>query len=209
MCIRDRAPTGTKNLGDLKYLDVNGDGIINPEYDYVKTGYGQIPEINFSLNMEVTYKNFYATMLWQGVTHCDYELSGVYDSGTTAATSYTSPFGGKGNSAYYLIEGAWTPENTNAKYPRLTTIANGNNAARSTWWVVNGQYLRLKNFNIGYNVPERVLRKTPFSRINIYLAGTNLLTLSHFKYVDPESPSVSNGYYPQQKTYSLGLNVTF
>ena len=91
----------------------------------------------------------------------------------------------------------------------LTTIANGNNAARSTWWVVNGQYLRLKNFNIGYNVPERVLRKTPFSRINIYLAGTNLLTLSHFKYVDPESPSVSNGYYPQQKTYSLGLNVTF
>ena len=203
------APTGTKNLGDLKYLDVNGDGIINPEYDYVKTGYGQIPEINFSLNMEVTYKNFYATMLWQGVTHCDYELSGVYDSGTTAATSYTSPFGGKGNSAYYLIEGAWTPENTNAKYPRLTTIANGNNAARSTWWVVNGQYLRLKNFNIGYNVPERVLRKTPFSRINIYLAGTNLLTLSHFKYVDPESPSVSNGYYPQQKTYSLGLNVTF
>ena len=50
--------------------------------------------------MEVTYKNFYATMLWQGVTHCDYELSGVYDSGTTAATSYTSPFGGKGNSAY-------------------------------------------------------------------------------------------------------------
>lgn len=149
--------------------------------------------------MEVTYKNFYATMLWQGVTHCDYELSGVYDPGTTAATSYTSPFGGKGNSAYYLIEGAWTPENTNAKYPRLTTIANGNNAARSTWWVVNGQYLRLKNFNIGYNVPERVLRKTPFSRINIYLAGTNLLTLSHFKYVDPESPSVSNGYYPQQK----------
>ena len=109
----------------------------------------------------------------------------------------------------HLIEGAWTPENTNAKYPRLTTIANGNNAARSTWWVVNGQYLRLKNFNIGYNVPERVLRKTPFSRINIYLAGTNLLTLSHFKYVDPESPSVSNGYYPQQKTYSLGLNVTF
>lgn len=203
------APTGYKKLGDLKYLDVNGDGIINPQFDYVKTGYGEIPEINFSLNMEVNYKNFYVTMLWQGVTHCDYELSGEYDTGTTASTNYTSPFAGKGNSAYYLIEGAWTPENTNAKYPRLTTEANGNNAARSTWWVVNGEYIRLKSFNIGYYIPDNILKKTPFSRVNIYLAGTNLLTFSHFKYVDPESPSVSNGYYPQQKTYSLGLNVTF
>lgn len=203
------APSGNINLGDLKYRDVNGDGIINQQYDYLKIGYGSIPEINFSLNMEVTYKNFYATMLWQGVTHCDYELSGVYDTGVTAATSYTSPFGSGGNSPYYLIEGAWTPENTNAKYPRLSTIPNGNNAWRSSWWVVNGEYLRLKNLNIGYNFPKELLQKTPFTRVNIYLAGTNLLTLSHFKYVDPESPSVSNGYYPQQATYSLGLNVTF
>lgn len=203
------APSGTTRLGDLKYRDINGDGIINAQYDYTKIGYGGVPEINFSLNMEVNYKNFYVTMLWQGVTHCDYELSGVYESGTTAATSYTSPFGGNGNSPTYLIEGAWTPENTNAKYPRLSTVPNGNNAWRSTWWVVDGTYLRLKNFNIGYNVPDVLLRHTPFNRVNIYLAGTNLLTLSHFKYVDPESPSVSNGYYPQQKTYSIGLNVTF
>ena len=203
------APSGTINLGDLKYLDVNGDGIINQQYDYVKIGYGGVPEINFSLNMELNYKNFYMNMLWQGVTHCDYELSGVYDTGVTAATSYTSPFGSGGNSPYYLIEGAWTPENTNAKYPRLTTIPNGNNAWRSSWWVVNGEYIRLKNMNIGYYLPDHLLKKTPFTRVNIYLAGTNLLTLSHFKYVDPESPSVSNGYYPQQKTFSLGLNVTF
>lgn len=203
------APSGTINLGDLKYRDVNGDGIINQQYDYVKIGYGGVPEINFSLNMELNYKNFYMNMLWQGVTHCDYELSGVYDTGVTAATSYTSPFGSGGNSPYYLIEGAWTPENTNAKYPRLTTIPNGNNAWRSSWWVVNGEYLRLKNMNIGYYLPDYLLKKTPFTRVNIYLAGTNLLTLSHFKYVDPESPSVSNGYYPQQRTFSLGLNVTF
>lgn len=203
------APSGTINLGDLKYRDVNGDGIINQQYDYVKIGYGGVPEINFSLNMELNYKNFYMNMLWQGVTHCDYELSGVYDTGVTAATSYTSPFGTGGNSPSYLIEGAWTPENTNAKYPRLTTIPNGNNAWRSSWWVVNGEYLRLKNMNIGYYLPDYLLKKTPFTRVNIYLAGTNLLTLSHFKYVDPESPSVSNGYYPQQRTFSLGLNVTF
>jgi hypothetical protein len=75
--------------------------------------------------------------------------------------------------------------------------------------VVNGEYLRLKNLNIGYDVPANLLRKMPFSRVNVFVSGTNLLTFSHFKYVDPESPSVSNGYYPQQKTYSFGLNVTF
>lgn len=203
------APSGTIRLGDIKYRDVNGDGLITSTYDYVKIGYGPIPEINFSMNFELTYKNFNFSMLWQGVTHCDYELSGVYNTGVTSCTTYTSPFTGGGNSPYYLIEGAWTPENTNAKYPRLSTIDNGNNAWRSSWWVVNGEYLRLKNLKIGYTMPDRMLKRTPFSRINIYLAGTNLLTLSHFKYVDPESPSVSNGYYPQQLTYSLGVNVTF
>jgi TonB-linked SusC/RagA family outer membrane protein len=202
------APSGSLRPGDLKYEDVNGDGIINWVHDYKKIGYGDIPEINFSLDMNLSWKNFYVTLLWQGATHTDYALSGVYDTGVTSSTVYTSPFSG-GNAPYYLIEGAWTPENTNAKYPRLTTLSNGNNAWQSSWWVINGEYLRLKNANIGWSIPAKLLAKTPFTRVNIYLAGANLLTFSHFKWVDPESPSVSNGYYPQQKTYSLGLNVTF
>lgn len=203
------APSGMIRLGDLKYRDVNGDGIINSQYDYVKIGYGDIPEINFAFNMDVSYKNFYASMLWQGVANTDYELSGVYDSGVTSSTVYTASFPESGNSPYYRIEGAWTPENVNAKYPRLSTVSNGNNAWQSSWWVVNGNYLRLKNVNIGFNFPERLLRNTPFSQANIYVAGANLITFSHFKYVDPESPSVSNGYYPQQKTYTLGVNISF
>ena len=203
------APSGYLRLGDIKYLDVNGDGRISMDHDYVKIGYGGIPEINFSLNMDVTYKNFYASLLWQGVSHTDYELSGVYDSGVISSTVYTSSFAEYGNSPYYRIAGAWTPENTNAKYPRLSTVANGNNAWESSWWLVNGEYLRLKNMNIGYMIPGKALKNTPFSQIRIYLAGTNLLTFSHFPYVDPESPSVSNGYYPQQKTYSIGANITF
>jgi len=204
-------PTGNPlRPGDIKYVDINGDGKFTSDQDYVKIGYGEVPEINFSLNMDLNYKDFSLSMLWQGVAHTDYELSGEYKSGVTSSTVYTSHFsGGKGNSPYYLAEGAWTPENPNAKYPRLTTVNNANNANRSSFWVVNGNYLRLKNMSIGYSIPDKVLRKTPFSRIHIYLAGANLLTLSHFKYVDPESPSVSNGYYPQQKTYRLGLNVIF
>ncbi len=203
------APSGYLRPGDLKYEDINGDGMISADHDYVKIGYGTIPEINFSLNMEVNYKNFYATLLWQGVTRTDYELSGAYNTGVISSTVYTASFSENGNSPYYRIEGAWTPENKNAEYPRLSTVSNGNNAWQSTWWLMNGEYLRLKNANIGYNIPEVILRKTPFSSVNVYLAGTNLLTLSHFKYVDPESPSVSNGYYPQQKTYAFGINVTF
>lgn len=202
------APSGVTELGDIKYVDVNGDGIISSQHDYVKIGYGPIPEITFSFNIDLNYKDFYLTTLWQGVAHCDYQLQGVWDTGVTASTVFTSSFG-TGNTPKYLVEGAWTPENTNAKYPRLSTVPRYNNAWVSDWWVVNGDYLRLKNLQLGYNVPSHLLNKTPFSAVNVYIAGTNLLTFSHFKYVDPESQSVSNGPYPQQKTYSLGLNVSF
>lgn len=202
------APSGETLPGDIMYQDVNGDGIISSAYDYVKIGYGQVPEMNFSLSADFNYRDFYLNMLWQGVTHCDYQLQGVYDSGTTASTVYTSSFG-TGNSPRYLIENAWTPENPNAKYPRLSTVPRFNNAWVSDFWVVNGEYLRLKNLQLGYNVPTKALSHTPFTRVNVYLAGSNLWTLSHFKYIDPESPSVSNGYYPQQRTYSFGLNVSF
>lgn len=205
------APSGFLRLGDIKYVDINGDGVISSAHDYVKIGYGVIPEINFSFNIDLNYRDFYLTTLWQGVAHTDYALQGVYtDYGrsTTASTVYTSAFN-SGNSPKYLIEGAWTPEHTDAKYPRLSTRSNGNNAWVSDWWVINGNYLRLKNIQFGYNVPTRILQKTPFSTFNIYVAGSNMWTLSHFKYVDPESPSVSNGFYPQQATYTLGLNVAF
>jgi TonB-linked SusC/RagA family outer membrane protein len=203
------APSGMVRPGDIKYLDVNGDGMISARHDYVRIGYGAIPEINFAMNMELNYKNFYLNMLWQGVSNTDYSLSGVYDTGVTSSTVYTEAFSGNGNAPHYLVTDAWTPENPNAGYPRLSSIPNGNNAWESSWWVINGNYLRLKSANIGYNVPASLLQKSPFSNVNVYLAGTNLLTFSHFKYVDPESPSVSNGYYPQQRTYSVGLNVTF
>lgn len=205
-------PSGSIRLGDIMYKDTNGDGKImykGTESDYVRIGYGSLPEISFSMNMDFNYKDFNLTMLWQGVSHVDYQLNGAWGNGHTDHTPYTRPFYGDTNAPKYLVEQAWTPENTNARYPRLSTIANQNNAVTSTWWLVNGEYLRLKNLSFGYEVPEQILGKTPFSRLYVYVAGTNVLTFSHFKYVDPESPSVSAGHYPQQATWSLGLNVSF
>lgn len=204
------APSGTKNLGDLIYEDVNGDGRID-QNDFVKIGYGIMPQLNFSFSMNTTYKNFNLTALWQGVALCDYQLSAAYGSGIYDNTAFTRPFYSNGNAPYYLVENTWTPENTDAKYPRLSTVANGNNAWPSSWWLKDGSYLRLKNLQLGYSIPNSMLSRLNIgiNRLNLYVAGTNLLTFSQFKFVDPEMPSVTNGYYPQQKTYSVGLNVTF
>ncbi len=203
------SPSGTELLpGDLKYLDYNGDGILSKDKDWVRIGYGQTPEINFSMAMDFNYRDFYLRMVWQGVTHCDYSLQGVYDNGHSDGTVYTKSLVA-GNCPKYIVEGAWTPDNPNPTFPRLSSDHRYHNYNASDFWVINGEYLRLKNIQLGYNVPRHVLTRTPFSDINVYLAGSNVVTFSHFKYIDPESPSISNGFYPQQATYSFGLNVSF
>lgn len=76
-------------------------------------------------------------------------------------------------------------------------------------WIENGAYLRLKNLQLAYNLPKSLKGRSSAFDMKIYVAAMNLLTFSSFKYLDPEAPNVSNGYYPQQKTYSLGVSMTF
>ena len=125
------------------------------------------------------------------------------------STMYTRTFYGGGNTMRYLVEGAWTDENTDAKYPRLTASYNANDAWTSSWWVRDGSYVRLKNMQFAYELPKKVLNATPLSGLRLFLAGTNLFTISAFKYIDPENPGINNGYYPQQRTVSLGVKATF
>ena len=202
-------------LGDIRYVDINGDGRINfvennnEVLDMVRIGYGTLPEITFSLNADFNYKDFYLNMLWQGVTHCDYMLGGNDQYQWVVGTMLNTAFDQNGNGVKYIAENSWTPEHTDAKYPRLTTSSGGNNILISDFWMVNGEYLRLKNLTFGYNVPSKVLSRTPFTGVNVYVSGTNVLTFSHCKYVDPETPSATFNLYPQQATWSLGLNVSF
>lgn len=203
------APSGWKSLGDLMYEDVNGDGKIDSQHDYVKIGRSSMPEMSFSFNMEVSWKDIALSALFQGVALCNYQLNGAYYNGNTDSSMYTRAFYGGGNAPYYLVEGSWTPENTDAEYPRLSTRANGNNAWSSSWWIRNGAYLRLKNLQLSYTLPDSVVRKAGISKLRIFVAGTNIFTISDFKYLDPENPGINNGYYTQQRTCSLGLNLTF
>lgn len=202
------APTGYTELGAIKYEDVNGDGIISSTYDYVKIGRSTIPEMTFGLNAEVGWKNWHLSLLFQGATLFNYSLSGAYNN-TTDNTMFTRAFYGNGNSVLYLVEDAWTPENTDAKYPRLTSVTNANNAWASDMWIVDGTYLRLKNAQLTYSLPKKIVKAANIDQVKVFVAGTNLFTLCEFPYLDPENPGINNGYYPQQKTVSLGLNITF
>ena len=206
------APSGWLELGAIRYEDVNGDGKIDSTHDYVKIGRSSIPEMTFSFNAEVSWKDLSLSVLLQGATLCNYQLNGAYNNGNTDGSMFTRQFYGGGNSLLHLVENSWTPENTDARYPRLSASTNANNAWASSWWVIDGSYLRVKNVQLSYSLPKKILntgKNGSIDRVRIYFAGTNLFTFSAYKYLDPENPGINNGYYPQQRTFSIGLNLTF
>ena len=206
------APSGWLELGAIMYEDVNGDGKIDSTHDYVKIGRSSIPEMTFSFNAEVSWKDLSLSVLLQGATLCNYQLNGCYNNGNTDGTMFTRQFYGGGNSLLHLVSDSWTPENTDARYPRLSASTNANNAWASSWWVVDGSYLRVKNVQLSYSLPKTLLNRGKnggIDRVRVYAAGTNLFTFSAYKYMDPENPGINNGYYPQQRTFSFGLNLTF
>ena len=195
--------------GDIKLKDINGDGKITWDQDMVPIGRSNTPEMMFGLNLGAEWKGFDFNMLLQGAALFDVNLCGLYSSGIRDDTFYTRPFYADGNTPYYLVEGAWRPDHTDAKYPRLGIESRSNGGKFSSWWVEDGSYVRLKSIQLGYTIPKKWSKKAGFERIRAYVAGGNLFTLSHLEHMDPEMPSVNQGYYPQQRTYEFGLNVTF
>ncbi len=214
-------PADDKRLGDLMYADINGDGLVSAgDYrdtrylDYVKIGNSENPEMNFSLNMSVSWKGLSLTTLWYGVAITSYQLASYYNPrgdyiGYPDATMHTRPFYANGNAPYHLVENAWREDNRDAKYPRLSTQFTSTSAWPSSWWVKNGAYLRLRELALSYDLPEKIMSRVGIKGARVTLSGQNLLTFSAYKYVDPEAPSVNNGYYPQRRTYTIGLDLTF
>jgi len=152
------------------------------------------------------------SFLLQGAIGRDVALTGVYPTWIMDNTFLTKTFYHDGNSPKFLIENSWREDNLNAEFPRLCiTQPSTNNGYSSTFWYRNGDYLRLKTAQIGFTFPKHLTNVVGIHSARIYAEGQNLLTLSGLTkyYIDPEQPGVSNGYYPQQRIISFGINVTF
>ena len=202
--------------GYIKYMDRNGDGIITVNQDQGYVGKSSRPTHTGSFNLFGNWKGFDFDILASWGLGSDVALTGVYtatgSSGIQSATAFTRPFYQNGNAPVYLVANSWTPENTNAEFPCLEINPRSlNNGLASTFWYRNGNYLRIKTAQIGYNFPKKWLSPLGVEALRLYVEGDNLLTFSAVsKYnIDPESPAVNNGYYPQQRTYTLGAKITF
>ncbi len=199
--------------GYIKYVDRNGDGVITAAQDQGYVGKSSTPTHTGSFNLFGDWKGFDFDLLFSWGLGNVVALTGEYSgSGIQDNTAYTKPFYHGGNSPTYLVEKSWTPDNPNAEFPRLEISGpSNNNGFSSTFWYRSGNYMRLKTAQIGYNFPKQWLTNIGIEGARLYVEGFNLLTFSSLtKYnIDPESPSVNNGYYPQQRTYTLGIKLTF
>lgn len=212
----ENSTTRSVLLGNIKYIDRNGDGKITYGDDMGYVGKSNMPTHTGSFNLWANWKGFDFDVLFAwGLGH-DVALTGEYTAtgsvGVMDHTSYTLPFKWYGNSPVFLVENSWTPENPDAKFPRLcSTPLNNNDAYASTFWYRSGNYMRMKSAQIGYTIPEHITKKAGMTRLRIFAEGYNLFTLSGLTdyNIDPEAPAVNNGYYPQQRKFSFGLNVTF
>ena len=188
--------TGTEKLGDIKYVDRNEDGKITAaDRDVIGKNF---PSWTGGLNINVYYKDFGLSMLWQGA----FDVDAYY----TGEASYA--FFNSGKVLKRHLD-RWTPEHHDASYPRLTRSSQIN-FQTSSFWLEDASYVRLKNISLGYNLPKSLLSKVGIERAKVYVAGENLLTFSGLDGLDPESPSDTRGaFYSNVKKISLGLKVTF
>lgn len=193
---------GAVQLGDFKYWDRNDDKVID-SFDAGPIGHTRIPTVNFSLSYGFDYKGFDFNMMWQGAGGNDKFLSGY---GVWEMVREVSRYRD-------IHLHAWTLDrylnNEEILYPRLSSSQNANNHINNSYWLVKGDYLRLKNIELGYNFPKKLLTKYGISNIRAYISGTNVLTFDYIKVMDPESNSSDGTSYPQMSLWNLGFNIQF
>lgn len=197
---------GIVKAGDIKYKDLNNDGQIDA-YDQTYISRGDVPTTVYGFGFTIGWKDLSVGMMFQGVAGAERVLNG----------SSVNPFNGGGGSGnlYSNIGDRWTEDNPdqNAFYPRLSygseTTSNINNFQKSTWWVRNMNFLRLKTLQISYNLPKPWVNKVHLKNAAVYVMGTNLFTLSRFKLWDPELNTDNGASYPNTTSYSVGINFTF
>ena len=184
--------------GDVNYVDVNGDGVIDAK-DQTYLG-NTFPKYTFGGDFNLSYKGFSLNLALQGAAKASIRMAGALGQ----QGNY------EGMVADIVTNNYWTPENTGAYFPRPTKqdLRNQTNNDRL---VLDASYLRLKNVQLMYQLPSKIINKVSISHASIYVSGTNLLTFSKLNewHIDPESMSGVQNYYPQTAVYTVGLNVQF
>lgn len=203
---------GDYRAGDIKYRDVNGDGRIS-ELDRVPIGFPTTPEINYGFGLSVGYKGIDASFFFQGSARQSFWLD------LKKITPFMDGDAGDNDSDGLLGQNAvldviansyWSENNRNpyAFWPRLANQTVTNNDQRSTWFMQDATFLRLKSVEIGYTVPRDITKKIKVQNLRFYVSGTNLLCWSKFKLWDPEMAGNGLGY-PVQRVINVGLNLGF
>ncbi|TKG95026.1 SusC/RagA family TonB-linked outer membrane protein [Puteibacter caeruleilacunae] len=192
--------------GDIKYKDLNNDGKIT-SLDRSPIGKPTSPEIVYGFGVSFGYKAFDISCFWQGLANESFWID------TKSVAPFVNTTGNTITNTQLLdviANSHWSEDNRNiyAFWPRLSTQLVPNNQVRSTWFMHDGDFLRLKNLEIGYTLPKKLTNKYRIKNCRIYTSGTNLLVFSKFKLWDPEM--AGNGFgYPIQRVFNLGLQLTF
>ena len=195
--------------GDIKYTDVNGDGVIT-NADMVPIGYPTSPEIIYGFGVSVGHKGFDFSVFFQGLGRESFWIDATSAYNTSTNRYGTAPFVNNGQLLKAYSDSHWSEDNRDiyALYPRYSAYENKNNTQVSTWWMRDGSFLRLKQMEFGYTLPQKFTNKIHIDNLRVYFQGNNLFCWSKFKLWDPEL--AGEGFnYPIQRTFNIGLNVTF
>jgi TonB-linked SusC/RagA family outer membrane protein len=185
--------------GDIKYRDVNTDGVIN-ELDQTPIGSPNVPEIVYGFGFSAMYKNFDFSVFMQGVARSSFFIN----------PNDISPFVNERNALSIIADNHWSEDNPNpnAFWPRLSTFQVENNEKPSTWWLRDGDFLRLKSVEFGYTIPEAAGKVFSMAKTRLYFTGLNLLHISKFDLWDPEMAGNGLGY-PPQRVINFGAQIKF
>ncbi|MDR0386231.1 MAG: TonB-dependent receptor [Prevotellaceae bacterium] len=190
---------GDYGAGDIKYKDINGDNYIDRS-DMVPIGYPKTPEINYGFGLSAGYKNLDISCFFQGSARSAFWID----------AKATAPFVGERALLKYWADNHWSEDDRNiyAMWPRLSETEIDNNTELSTWFMRDGTFLRMKNAEIGYSLPQQWINTIKLQSVRVYVNGSNLLVFSRFKMWDPEMGD--NGVaYPLQRVFNFGINITF
>jgi outer membrane receptor protein involved in Fe transport len=187
---------GPVQPGDIKYRDRNNDGVIN-NYDVGPIGNGTVPTKEFGIEIGFNLKGFDIQAMFQGQMDRNINLASYGNLFFPLRTN---------QKISTFVTNPWTVDNSaNAQYPRLSTLENANNYRTSTFWLRNGDFIKLRSLEVGYNFQKFLLKKQGVGASRIFVRGMNLLTMDKFKFTDPENISG----YPTMKSLNVGFRTQF